>query len=85
MKYRNASDVLPDKLIKEIQKYTSGEAIYIPSHKERKRWGSESGARTFYSERNGEIRKKYYEGSSIDLLSDEYNLSVETIRKIIYS
>lgn len=85
MKYRNASDVLPDELIKEIQKYTSGEAIYIPSHKERKKWGSDTGARTFYSQKNGEIRKKYYEGNPIDLLSEEYNLSVETIRKIIYS
>ncbi len=44
MKYRNASEVLPDELIKEIQKYTSGEAIYIPSHQERKKWGSGSGA-----------------------------------------
>lgn len=85
MKYRNASDILPDELIKEIQKYTSGEAIYIPSDKERKKWGSESGARAFYEERNREVRKKYYEGDSIESLSDEYNLSVETIRKIIYS
>ena len=85
MKYRNASDVLPDELIKEIQKYTSGEAIYIPSHSKRKKWGSDSGARTFYAQRNSEIRKKYYEGSSIDLLSEEFSLSVESIKKIIYS
>lgn len=85
MKYRNATDILPDELLKEIQKYTSGEALYIPSVKERKKWGSSSGARVFYEQRNDEIRYKYfYEKICIDSLSDEYCLSEETIRKIIY-
>jgi hypothetical protein len=47
MKYRNASDILPDKLLKEVQKYTSGETLYIPSTIERKKWGHGSGARIF--------------------------------------
>ncbi len=85
MKYRNAMDILPDELLREIQKYTSGEALYIPSVKERKKWGTDSGAKIFYEQRNDEIRYKFYfEKISIDCLSEEYCLSEETIRKIVY-
>lgn len=31
MKYANASDVLPDALIHELQKYIHGSYLYIPS------------------------------------------------------
>ena len=58
MKYRKASDIFPDELLKEIQKYSSGELIYIPKVQERQDWGSRSGARTFYVQRNSEIRSK---------------------------
>lgn len=85
MKYINASDVLPDELLKELKKYVAGEIIYIPSDKRRKKWGSSSGAKLFYEERNEEIRYKYFNlNNSIDMLSKEYCLSDETIRKIIY-
>jgi len=30
MKYVNASNILPKKLIAEIQKYVQGETLYIP-------------------------------------------------------
>ena len=46
MKYRKASDIFPDELLREIQKYSSGELIYIPKKSERKSWGANSGART---------------------------------------
>lgn len=85
MRYRNAADILPDELLKEIQKYTSGEAIYIPSGLERKKWGMGSGARTYYEQRNEEIRSKFSQKINMDALAIEYNLSVETIRKIVYS
>ena len=84
MKYRNASDILPDELLKEVQKYTSGETLYIPSSIERKKWGHGSGARIFYKQRNEEIRNKYFHKTSIDTLAEEYCLSAETIRKIVY-
>lgn len=85
MRYRNASDILPDELLKEIQKYASGEAIYIPAEGGRKKWGSDSGAKIFYEQRNEEIRYKYFHLKvTINALSEEYNLSDETIRKIIY-
>ncbi len=85
MKYRNAADILPDDLLKEIQKYASGETLYIPSETARKPWGGSTGARNFYEQRNSEIRSKYYqEHQDIKRLAEEYHLSEETIRKIIY-
>jgi Mor family transcriptional regulator len=84
MKYRNASDILPDTLLKEIQKYASGEALYIPADKVRKKWGAGSGAKVFYEQRNEEIRFKFAHRMSIEQLADEYCLSPETIRKIVY-
>lgn len=84
MKYRNASEVLPEALLKEIQKYVSGETLYIPTKEERVGWGESSGAKAFYTKRNEEIREKYYNRFSLEDLADEYGLSVETIRKIIY-
>ena len=85
MKYRKASDILPDELLREVQKYASGEAIYIPKYKERKKWGAGSGARNFYEKRNKEICDKFSDGMSMEKLSEEYCLALETIRKIIYN
>lgn len=84
MKYRNALDVFPDELLAEIQKYSSGELIYIPESKQKKKWGAKSGAREFYVSRNAEIRKKHQEGKSIIELSAEFNLSTDSIRRILY-
>jgi Mor family transcriptional regulator len=84
MKYRNASDVLPDDLLKEVQKYAAGETLYFPKDTERKKWGEASGARTFFQQRNEEIRQKYLQKVSIERLADEYCLSVETVRKIVF-
>ena len=85
MRYRNASEILPDDLLKELQKYAPGEVLYIPSDKDRKKWGADSGARRFYEQRNEEIRHKYFHlEMSMDALCEEYNLSDETVRKILY-
>lgn len=84
MKYRNAQDILPDRLLKELQQYVSGETIYIPNAEGKKQWGETSGARRFYRERNEAIREKYRQGSKIEKLAEEYNLSLDSIRKIIY-
>ena len=64
MKYKNAAHVLPDELLKEVQKYVTGEAIYIPKQEEKRKWGEGSGARQFYRERNERIRTDY-EGACI--------------------
>ena len=84
MKYKKASDVLPEKLLREVQKYAAGETLYVPKDKERKKWGEKTGAREYFRERNAEIQQKYLQKMSIEHLASEYNLSVETIRKIIF-
>lgn len=84
MRSRRASDILPDELLRELQKYVSGETIYVPKAGERREWGSGSGALSFYRQRNAEIRRQYVHGISIDALAEQYGLSPETIRKIVY-
>ena len=51
MKYRNAKDIFPEKLLKQIQKYVSGETIYIPAGAEKKDWGATSGYQQYIRER----------------------------------
>lgn len=85
MKYKNASHVLPDELLKEIQKYVKGEALYIPKPEEKKKWGEGSGARQFYRERNEKIRGDYQKGMTMEALMGKYGLSVDSIRRIVYN
>lgn len=86
MKYINATKVLPEKLIVEIQKYIQGETLYIPKQEtEYRKWGSSSGGRQLLDRRNADIRKSFANGCSIQQLANEYYLSTETIKKIVYS
>ena len=85
MKYKNAADIFPDELLKEIQKYAAGETVYIPTDQKRKGWGDSSGAKSYYEQRNAEIRQRYFVNKvRISELAKEYGLSEETIRKILY-
>ena len=46
MKYINANEILPDVLVKELQKYVQAGYIYIPAKSEQHRsWGELSGYR----------------------------------------
>lgn len=86
MNYVKAETILPDNLIKEIQKYIQGQYVYIPSEpQKKKKWGENSGHRDYIQNRNEEIRSKYGQGYSIDALAEDFFLSVYSIRKIIYS
>lgn len=86
MKYVKVETVLPDNLIKEIQKYIQGEYIYIPSQAEKKkRWGENSGSRSYIQGRNEEIRNKYSNGFKIKDLAEEFFLSIDSIKKIVYA
>ncbi len=84
MKYKNAKDIFPENLLKQIQRYVSGEVIYIPAGTERKSWGETSGYHQFLSERNRDIRTEYRNGTDIESLMSNYHLSYESIRKILY-
>ncbi len=84
MKYKKASDILPDELLREVQKYAAGESLYIPKREGRKKWGEASGGRRYFQQRNEEIRAKYFHRTSLEELAEEYSLSYETVRKIVY-
>lgn len=86
MKYVKIETVLPENLIMEIQKYIQGKYIYVPSQVEkRKKWGEISGSRTYIKNRNETIRSKYANGHKINNLAEEFFLSVESIKKIVYA
>ncbi|MFK7693917.1 CD3324 family protein [Paenibacillus sp. HJGM_3] len=82
-RYRNARDVLPESLIREIQKYVRGEHLYIPQT-ERTEWGARSGARAELERRNKDIVQHYMDGIAIAELAERYHLSEERIRGILY-
>lgn len=85
MKYVNAAEILPEKLLKEIQTYMDGGVLYIPKTSAKKGWGSVSGSRKFYQKRNKEIQFLFEDGYSIETLSKQYGLAHSTLKKIIYS
>jgi len=85
MKYENGKDIFPERLLKQIQKYAAGRLVYIPSMEQKKDWGESTGYKQYLLKRNHDIKLKFRHGVTIDQLSDEYHLSYETIRKIIYS
>lgn len=84
MKYKNAAEVLPVRLLRELQCYSGGDILYIPKAGEKAGWGVESGSRDYYLERNQMIRTLYREGKSVGELAQQYGLSVSTIKRIIY-
>ena len=85
MKYINATTILPDTLVEELQKYVQAGYLYIPAKdKQHKSWGELSGYRKELKKRNEMIVAEYRQGISIEALAAQYHLSVYAIRKIIY-
>ena len=84
MKYENANNILPPDLVNQIQKYAAGKLLYIPQKEEPMAWGSLSGARQKLLKRNQRIYNEYKRGKGVGELSEEYFLSVDSIRKIVY-
>jgi RimJ/RimL family protein N-acetyltransferase len=83
MKYRNAIELLPPQLLQELQRYAQGETLYVPRIK-RKSWGEGTGAKTFFSERNENIRKQCSLGENLENLSEEYVISEDALKKVVY-
>ena len=84
MSYKNAREILPDYLIREIQKYANGEIIYIPKHEENKiKWGTKNGSRKKYDMRNGEIKALKSTGLTVEEIAGRYYLSTESVKKIL--
>ena len=43
MRYRKATEILPEELVEAIQKYMDGGYVYIPRKEEnKKKWGEET-------------------------------------------
>ena len=84
MKYENARDILPAKLLEEVQKYAEGKVIYIPRTERSKGWGEASGYREKLNKRNALICSRYSAGQSVMEIAEEFFLSPETIKKIVY-
>lgn len=85
MKYESAKDILPEELLKEVQKYSAGKLLYVPAADEKRNWGEASGYRDKLKKRNRMICNKYANGRTVSELADEYFLSLDSIKKIIYS
>ncbi|HYE09377.1 MAG TPA: CD3324 family protein [Patescibacteria group bacterium] len=86
MRYVKAEIILPDNLIKEIQKYIQGGYLYIPSQPEtRKKWGEKTGSKDYIRNRNEAICSSYENGHTIMCLAEEFFLSAESIKKIVYA
>lgn len=84
MKYKNAAEILPQRLLHELQSYAGGEILYVPRNGSKVKWGVDSGSRNYYQERNRQIRRSHKAGISVGELAMQYGLSVYTIRKILY-
>ena len=84
MGYKNAALVLPQALIKEIQRYIDGVYLYIPRKTENKRsWGEATNARLMLQVRNICIFQDYLSGKSVQELAQEYYLSCKSIQRVI--
>ena len=84
MSYIKAEEILPEELIRQIQKYVDGVTIYIPRKPgTRHAWGEKTGYRSELKERNDQIRNDYAAGMRVPVLSWKYHLSEKSIRRIL--
>ncbi len=82
MKYKNAKDIFPDELLKEIMKYVDGQYIYIPKKKE-----NNDKVITEYRQeidiRNSKIYEHYLIGMNYSEIAKMYCLSEKSVRRIV--
>jgi Mor family transcriptional regulator len=84
MKYEKAQNVLPNSIIKQIQKYIDGGYIYIPRKDENKKsWGENTETKSYLECRDNEIFDKYSSGVAVKILAQQYFLTESSIRRII--
>jgi len=84
MSYIKADEILPNDIIKLIQKYIDGEYIYIPrKENSRREWGEKTQIRKELEERNQNIYADFEQGHTISDLAAKYYLSEKSIQRII--
>jgi Mor family transcriptional regulator len=84
LNYKKGIDVLPARLIQEIQEYVEGSLVYIPKKSSKAGWGYVSGARQLIDKRNKKIISLFNQGESIIDLANQFHLGEDTIKKIVY-
>ena len=84
MDYKKGVEVLPARLLEEIQNYVEGSLVYIPKKSNKAGWGYVSGARQLIDKRNKKIIYLFEQGGSIMELADQFHLEEDTIKKIVY-
>jgi Mor family transcriptional regulator len=84
LNYKKGADVLPDRLLKEIQEYVEGCLVYIPKKGTKVGWGYVSGTRQYIDKRNNKITLLFEQGEAIPELAEKFHLGEDTIRKIVY-
>ena len=84
MSYIKAGEILPEELIRQIQKYADGVYIYIPRKPgTRHPWGQKTDYKAELKVRNDRIRSDYAAGVSVTALSRRYHLSEKSIRRVL--
>ena len=81
MGYTNAGFVLPEALIREIQRYVNGISVYIPQVKRKK--PQLNPYRLEIRDRNREIYRSFLAGGSVSELSERFFLSEKSIYRIL--
>lgn len=83
MKYENADNIFPEKLLVEIRRFMPEGYVYISPQSGRKEWGSVSGQKEELKKRDSEIYEEYHAGKSVDTISEERYLSKSSIYRIL--
>jgi len=85
MPYLKGEEALPPELLSEIQDHVQGALVYIPIRgPERSGWGSRNGTRAALDRRDASIRDAVSRGVPVDSVAEEYALSPDAIRKVLY-
>ena len=82
MSYIRADEIFPEELLKTIQQYVDGKAVYIPC-KQKQEWGSKTSAKAFFEARDVGIYQAWLSGESVRELACSFSLSEKSIQRIL--
>ena len=84
MRYIKAADVLPEELLREVQRYADGAYLYIPrSQENRLSWGDRTRSKEETAQRTRDIYARFQAGEGPRELAGAYFLTEKTVRRII--
>lgn len=84
MGYKRADEILPEDILRMLQKYVSGETIYVPKREEsRKKWGINTGAQENLRRRNRQMFSEYQNGTTAKELAEKYYLTEKSVQRIL--